>query len=275
MQTAGPGGRLLRDRRRAGARAARRDAAPVHPHARRRRLPDPDRLDRGRGHAPAGAAQRSTAAAAPPATVSSPAARRSGARGFWARLARTIMARPIRSSSRGTAVARRDGGAGLLAPGDARLDLRDPARVAVGAGVRRAAQGGRAGGVAPSQILVEARSGSVLAPATQAAVGGWSPLSRRDPEVAKVYTGSRQRRSSTRPVASSRCSSPAATTTASRRRRRSSSGSAARSSRRPVSRRRARARRRRPRAGRRLPPPRLRVLRAADRGGAASSPTSC
>ena len=49
--------RLLGDRGRARARAARRDAAAVHPDARRRRLPDPDRLDPRRRDAPAGAAQ--------------------------------------------------------------------------------------------------------------------------------------------------------------------------------------------------------------------------
>ena len=43
-----PRGRLLGHRGRARARAAARDAAAVHPHDRRRRLPDPDRLDRSR-----------------------------------------------------------------------------------------------------------------------------------------------------------------------------------------------------------------------------------
>ena len=42
----GPRGRLLRRRGRARARAARRDAAAVHADDGRRRLPDPDRLDR-------------------------------------------------------------------------------------------------------------------------------------------------------------------------------------------------------------------------------------
>ena len=51
-----PSGRLLRHRRRARPLAARGDAAAVHPDARRRRLPDPGRLDRRRRDAAAGAA---------------------------------------------------------------------------------------------------------------------------------------------------------------------------------------------------------------------------
>src|SRR5579872_1631308 len=45
------------------------------------------------------------------------------------------------------------------------------------------------GAIAPAQILVEAPSGSVLAPASQAAVRRLVGSLRADPEVAKVYTG--------------------------------------------------------------------------------------
>ena len=44
------------------------------------------------------------------------------------------------------------------------------------------------GAVAPSQVLVEARTGSVLAPETQAAIGRLVAGLRRDPEVAAVYS---------------------------------------------------------------------------------------
>ena len=46
MQTAGPRGRLLGRGGRARPRAADRDAAAVHADDGRRRLPDPDRVDR-------------------------------------------------------------------------------------------------------------------------------------------------------------------------------------------------------------------------------------
>ena len=140
-----PGGRLLGDRRRARPGAARRDAAPVHPDARRRGLPDPDRLDRRRGHAPAGAPQllRPPRHRAPPGAP--PSRHPHPTRGFWARLARTIMARPILFLVAGTVRPRPDGRAGLLDPAHPRLDVRHPAHLAVGQRVRRAPAGGRLG----------------------------------------------------------------------------------------------------------------------------------
>jgi RND superfamily putative drug exporter len=45
------------------------------------------------------------------------------------------------------------------------------------------------GAVSPGQLLVEARTGTVLTPATQAAVGRLVVLLRRDPEVVRVFHG--------------------------------------------------------------------------------------
>ena len=109
--------------------------------------------------------------------------------GFWARLAATIMARPIPFLAGGTAV--------LVAmaipvfwlqltPGST-FGIPRSSQSVQGFDLLRRAVG--PGAVAPAQILVEARSGSVLAAPTQAAVRRLVAALERDPEVAKVYTG--------------------------------------------------------------------------------------
>jgi putative drug exporter of the RND superfamily len=109
-------------------------------------------------------------------------------RGFWARLARSIMARPVVYLVSGTAL--------LLAaavpafflqvtPGSTFGIPRWPQSIQ-GFTLLQHAVG--TGAVAPSQVLVEARTGSVLAPETQAAIGRLIAGLRRDPEVAAVYS---------------------------------------------------------------------------------------
>ena len=141
--------------------------------------------------------------------------------GFWARLARTIMARPILFLVAGTSVLVADGRAGVLDPAHPGLDLRHPANVAVGERVRRASAGGRGG-----------RRRAVAGPRRGPAGGGERARdagcgeaarrrARARPRGRQGLHRHRQRRSSTRPGRSGRCSSPAATTTASRSPRRS------------------------------------------------------
>ncbi|HWE80340.1 MAG TPA: MMPL family transporter, partial [Gaiellaceae bacterium] len=110
--------------------------------------------------------------------------------GLWARLARSIMKRPIAYLIGGTSV--------LLAaavpafwiqvtPGSSFGIPRTPQSVR-GFDLLREAVG--PGAVAPAQIVVEAGSGSVLASPTQAALRRLIAELRADPEVAKVYSGS-------------------------------------------------------------------------------------
>ena len=114
--------------------------------------------------------------------------------GFWARLARSIMARPLRLPRLRHGGAARDGDPGVLAPADAGLDVRDPAHLAVGARLRPAPRGGRRRARSRRRRSSStARTGSVLAAPTQAAVGRLVAALERDPEVAKVYTGSASR----------------------------------------------------------------------------------
>ena len=228
METAGRAVVFSGHRGRARPRAAPRDAAAVHPDARRRRLPDPDRLDRRRGHAPAGAAPELLRPARHgPASHPARRARLDPDRGFWARLSRTIMARPIaflvardaRCSSRWPRP--RSGSSSRPArPSASRARSQsvqgfDLLRVAVGSGA-----------VAPSQILVAGAAGR----RARAADAGGGAAARRG---ARARPGGRRglhRRGgpfvdSSRTLPS-RCSSRAATTTASRRRRRSCTGCA-------------------------------------------------
>ena len=121
------------------------------------------------------------AAPAPPGTVDVD-------RGFWARLARAIMAQAGRLL--------RPIGALLLvvlaipaavARADARLGRGDPADAAVGAGLRPARERGRRGGDLAGQMLVDAGpGGNVLAGPTQAAILNSKTLLDVDEEVAAV-----------------------------------------------------------------------------------------
>jgi uncharacterized membrane protein YdfJ with MMPL/SSD domain len=109
--------------------------------------------------------------------------------GLWARLARSIMKRPYAYLVAGVAV--------LVA-------MTIPAfwlQVTPGStfGIPRTSQSVRGfdvlrevvgtGAVAPTQILVQALDGSVLSPATRAAVGRLVASLRKDPEVARVSAG--------------------------------------------------------------------------------------
>jgi len=109
--------------------------------------------------------------------------------GFWARLARTIMAKPIVFLVAGTAVLVLMALPALglqLTPGST-FGIPRTSQSVRGFDVLRQAVG--PGAVAPSQILVEARSGPVDAPAIKAEVDRLVAALSRDPEVAKVYTG--------------------------------------------------------------------------------------
>jgi RND superfamily putative drug exporter len=109
--------------------------------------------------------------------------------GFWAGLARSIMARPWLYLAGGSAV--------LIAMALPALRL----QVTPGStfGIPRTSQSVRGfdllraavgpGAVAPAQILVVANGGSVLAAPTQAAIDRLVANLGTDPEVAKVYTG--------------------------------------------------------------------------------------
>jgi uncharacterized membrane protein YdfJ with MMPL/SSD domain len=108
-------------------------------------------------------------------------------RGLWARLARAIMARPVVFLVAGASV--------LVAlaipafylqvtPGSTFGIPRSPQSVR-GFDVLRAAVG--PGAAAPSQVLVEATTGTVLARPVLQAIGRLDAELRRDPEVAAVY----------------------------------------------------------------------------------------
>ncbi len=114
-------------------------------------------------------------------------------RGMWARLARSIMARPWAFLAGGTAlllVAAAPVVDLRLTPGSTFGIPRTPPAIR-GFDVLRAAVG--PGAVAPAQVLVHPSHGSVLAPAVQAAIGRLIARARRDPEVAAVYSGTRGR----------------------------------------------------------------------------------
>jgi uncharacterized membrane protein YdfJ with MMPL/SSD domain len=111
-------------------------------------------------------------------------------RGLWARLARSIMARPWLYLV--------GGGAILVAaavpafylqvtPGST-FGIPQTLQSVQGFAVLQKAVG--TGAVAPAQVLVEATEGSVLAPAPQAAIRRLIAELDRDPEVAAVYSGS-------------------------------------------------------------------------------------
>ncbi len=107
--------------------------------------------------------------------------------GFWARLARTIMRRPLVFLLAGTAVLVAMAIPAFwiqLTPGST-FGIPRTSESVRGFDLLRKAVGD--GAVAPAQILVEAKSGSVLDPATKAAVGRLVTSLEQDPEVAKVY----------------------------------------------------------------------------------------
>jgi len=109
--------------------------------------------------------------------------------GFWPRLSRTIMARPIAFLVAGTAVLVAMAIPALwiqLTPGST-FGIPRTSQSVQGFDLLRKAVG--SGAVAPAQILVEGPPGSVNAPATKAAVARLVEALGRDPEVAKVYTG--------------------------------------------------------------------------------------
>jgi RND superfamily putative drug exporter len=110
-------------------------------------------------------------------------------KGFWVRLSETIMRRPLLFLVLGTALLL---GAAIpafwlqLTPGST-FGIPRTSQSVRGFDVLRTAVG--PGAVAPSQILVTASPGTVLAAPTQAAVRRLVAALERDPEVAKVYTG--------------------------------------------------------------------------------------
>ena len=111
-------------------------------------------------------------------------------RGFWARLARSIMARPFVYLAAGAALLVAAALPALflqVTPGSTFGIPRSLPSVQ-GFDLLRRAVG--TGAVAPAQVLVEAKSGSVLAPPMQAAIGRLVAGIQHDPEVAAVYTGS-------------------------------------------------------------------------------------
>ena len=203
MQTAGPRGHLLGRRRRARARAARRDAAAVHADDGRRRLPDPDRVDPRRGNAAAGAALATTAVAASAASGSCRASRgsRAGPLGAARPLdhgaARRLPRRPGPRPSIAAAVP------GVLPAAHAGLDVRHPAHAAVDARLRRARRGGRAGrGRAGAGARADASRLGASAPACRRRSAGSSPRcagtprSRRSTRHAAAATSIRRGRTS-------------------------------------------------------------------------------
>ncbi len=107
--------------------------------------------------------------------------------GFWAGLARTIMRRPLVFLLAGTAVLVAMAIPAFwiqLTPGST-FGIPRTSDSVRGFDLLRKAVGD--GAVAPAQILVEAKSGSVLSPETKAAVARLVASLERDPEVAKVY----------------------------------------------------------------------------------------
>jgi RND superfamily putative drug exporter len=113
--------------------------------------------------------------------------------GAWARLARSIMARPLLYLAGGTAVlvaAAVPAFSLHLTPGSTFGIPRSPQAIR-GFDVLQAAVG--PGAVAPAQVLVHVPSGSVHDPPVQAALARLVTAVRADPEVAAVYTGSQGR----------------------------------------------------------------------------------
>ena len=109
--------------------------------------------------------------------------------GMWARLARAIMARPFAFLAGGAAllVAAAVPAFSLhLTPGSTFGIPRTPQAIR-GFDVLQRAIG--PGAVAPTEILVDATSGSVLAPLVQTALDRLLTAARRDPEVAAIYSG--------------------------------------------------------------------------------------
>jgi uncharacterized membrane protein YdfJ with MMPL/SSD domain len=109
--------------------------------------------------------------------------------GWWARLARSIMARPWAYLAAGSGVLI------LMAIPAIRLQVTPGSTY----GIPRTSQSVRGfdlmsaaigpGATSPAQILVVSSAGSVLAPPTQRAIARLVSELNRDPEVAKVYTG--------------------------------------------------------------------------------------
>jgi RND superfamily putative drug exporter len=109
--------------------------------------------------------------------------------GLWARLARSIMARPYAYLAGGTALLLAAAAPAFylkLTPGSTFGIPRTPQAIR-GFDVLRHAVG--PGAVAPAQVLVHTSRGSVLEPGVQAAVERLVASARHDPEVAAVYGG--------------------------------------------------------------------------------------
>ena len=109
--------------------------------------------------------------------------------GLWARLARSIMARPYAFLVGGTALLLAAAAPAFylkLTPGSTFGIPRTPQAIR-GFDVLRHAVG--PGAVAPAEVLVHTSSGSVLEPAVQAAVERLVASARHDLEVAAVYDG--------------------------------------------------------------------------------------
>ncbi len=109
--------------------------------------------------------------------------------GLWARLARSIMARPYAFLVGGTALLLAAAAPAFylkLTPGSTFGIPRTPQAIR-GFDVLRHAVG--PGAVAPAEVLVHTSSGSVLEPAVQTAVERLVASARHDPEVAAVYDG--------------------------------------------------------------------------------------
>ncbi len=109
--------------------------------------------------------------------------------GLWARLARSIMAKPYAFLAGGAALLLAAAAPAFylkLTPGSTFGIPRTPQAIR-GFDVLRHAVG--PGAVAPAEVLVHTSSGSVLEPAVQAAVERLAASARHDPEVAAVYDG--------------------------------------------------------------------------------------
>jgi RND superfamily putative drug exporter len=110
-------------------------------------------------------------------------------KGFWVSLSGAIMRRPVLFLVLGSALLL---GAAIpafwlqLTPGST-FGIPRASQSVRGFDVLRTAVG--SGAVAPSQVLVTAPPGTVLAPPTQAAIRRLVTALGRDPEVARVYTG--------------------------------------------------------------------------------------
>jgi RND superfamily putative drug exporter len=109
--------------------------------------------------------------------------------GWWARLATSIMARPVPYLAGGTLVLLVFALPALalhLTPGSTFGIPRTPQAIR-GFDVLRTAVG--PGAVAPAQVLVQAQDGSVRAPEVQRAIGRLLREVRADPETAAIYSG--------------------------------------------------------------------------------------